>query len=159
MILYILIAFPFKFIIKHSFSHLTKNRRSELSSYLLLTEQYTGIIPVGHQTFVSVLKIPAMKISKNLFIPFSICPANREFHILSTIWKFIGQSSLHWFQIVFFFFLFLFFEGKVMGLDNTLFTFHYPIFQKVRFIWPMSKNKALHIKNKAAGSSSYETYY
>lgn len=159
MILYILIAFPFKFIIKHPFSHLTKNRRSELSSYLLLTEQFTGIIPVGHQTFVSALKIPAMKISKNLFIPFSICPANREFHILSTIWKFIGQSSLHWFQIVFFFFLFLFFEGKVMGLDNTLFTFHYPIFQKVRFIWPMSKNKALHIKNKAAESSSYETYY
>ena len=99
------------------------------------------------------------KISKNLFIPFSICPANREFHILSTIWKFIGQSSLHWFQIVFFFFLFLFSEGKVMGLDNTLYTFHYPIFQKVRFIWPMSKNKALHIKNKAAGSSSHETYY
>lgn len=54
-------------------------------SYLLLTEQFTGIIPVGHQTFVSALKIPAMKISKNLFIPFSICPANREFHILSTI--------------------------------------------------------------------------
>ena len=54
-------------------------------SYLLLTEQYTGIIPVGHQTFVSALKIPAMKISKNLFIPFFICPANREFHILSTI--------------------------------------------------------------------------
>ena len=54
---------------------------------------------------------------------------------------------------------YLIFEGKVMGLDNTLFTFHYPIFQKVRFIWPMSKNKALHIKNKAAGSSSYETYY
>lgn len=128
-------------------------------SYLLLTEQFTGIIPVGHQTFVSALKIPAMKISKNLFIPFSICPANREFHILSTIWKFIGQSSLHWLQSVFFFFLFLFFEGKVMGLYNTLFTFHYPIFQKVRFIWPMSKNKALHIKNKAAGSSSYESYY
>lgn len=54
-------------------------------SYLLLTEQFTGIIPVGHQTFVSALKIPAMKTSKNLFIPFSICPANREFHILSTI--------------------------------------------------------------------------
>ena len=33
MILYILIAFPFKFIIKHPFSHLTKNLRSELSSY------------------------------------------------------------------------------------------------------------------------------
>jgi hypothetical protein len=31
------------------------------------------------------LKIPAMKTSKYLFIPFSICPANREFHILSTI--------------------------------------------------------------------------
>ena len=82
-------------------------------SYLLLTEQFTGIIPVGHQTFVSALKIPAMKTSKNLFIPFSICPANREFHILSTIWKFIGQSSLHWFQIVFYFFLFLFFFCKV----------------------------------------------
>jgi len=31
--------------------------------------------------------------------------------------------------------------------------------QILRFIWPMSRNKALHIKNKAAGSSSYETYY
>ena len=50
-------------------------------SYLLLTEQFTGIIPVGHQTFVSALKIPAMKISKNLFIPFSFSPANREFHM------------------------------------------------------------------------------
>ena len=134
MFLYILIAFPFKFIIIHPFSHLTKNLRSELSSYrvsikaksadssssitlsiylfgwleklatilfisftfnlpfwdvtlliymseiplidqfyyLFRTEQFTGIIPVGHQTFVSALKIPAMKISKNLFIPFFI---------------------------------------------------------------------------------------
>ena len=136
MILYILIASPFKFIVKHPFSHLTKNLRSELSSYrvsikamsvdssssitqsiylfgwleklatilfisfnlnlpfrvvtlliymseiplldpfsyLLLTEQFTGIIPVGHQTFVSALKIPAMKTSKNLFIPFPFVP-------------------------------------------------------------------------------------
>ena len=93
MILYILVAFPFKFIIKHHLPfrvvtlliYMSEIPLLDKFSYLLLTEQFTGIIPVGHQTFVSALKIPAMKISKNLFIPFSICPANREFHILSTI--------------------------------------------------------------------------
>ena len=70
------------------------------------------------------------KISKNLFIPF--------FHLSrqSGVSHTFDNLKIHRTIIIallsnrLFFFLFLFFEGKVMGLDNTLFTFHYPIFKK-----------------------------
>lgn len=88
MILYILIAFPFKFIIKHPFSHLTKNRRSELSSYRVSIKAMS--VDSSSSITLSIYLFGWLeKLATILFISFNI---NLPFRVV-TLLMYIRDSS------------------------------------------------------------------